>query len=65
MKSVAGSKKSMKPLAREGARVSRTRSTEKTQNMPKSALGNLMAAAANACFRYLSVASTIPSDTAR
>lgn len=45
--------------------MSQTTSTEKTQNMPKRALGNLMDAATNAFLRNLSAASIMPSDTSR
>jgi hypothetical protein len=65
MNTVAGSKKSMNALARAGTKVSKTTSTENTQNMPKRALGNLMDAATKACLRYLSAASTMPSDTSK
>lgn len=65
MNKVAGSNNSMNPLARAGANVSKTTRTEKTQNIPNRALGNLMDAATNACLRSLSVASTMPSDTSR
>ena len=65
MNIVAGSKKFMNAFARGGANVSKTTSTEKTQNMPKRALGNLMPAATNAFLRNLSAASIMPSDTTR
>lgn len=51
MNRVAGSKKPTKPFAAEGAKLSSTISTENTQNIPKSALGNLMAAATKALLR--------------
>lgn len=60
MKTVAGSKKAMNPLASEGGR---RRRRAKTQNMAKRALGNLMEAAAKACSTNLSAATNMPSDT--
>ncbi|RWV83201.1 hypothetical protein BHE74_00033171 [Ensete ventricosum] len=65
MNRVAGSKKPTKPIAADGVAKSNTVRTENTQNIPKRALGNLIAAATKACFRSLSAARIAPSDTAR
>lgn len=65
MNKVAGSKKPIKPIAADGAIESKTISTEKTQNIPKRALGNFIAAATKACLRNLSAARISPSDTTK
>lgn len=65
MNSVAGSKKFVNAFAADGAATSKTIKTVKTQNIPKRALGNLMAAATKAFFRNLSAAKINPRDTAR
>lgn len=38
---------------------------ENIQNIPNSALGNLIAAATNASFKNLSIAKIIPSETTK
>ena len=65
MKSVVGSKKSIRLVAAAGTTESKTMRTENTQNMPKSALGNLIEAAAKAFFKSLSDARIMPRDTAK
>ena len=59
----AGSKKFIKAVAAEGRVESRTIRSENIQNIPNNALGNLMAAATNAFFKYLSIARISPRDT--
>lgn len=59
----AGSKKFIKAVAAEGTVESRMIKTEKIQNIPNNALGNLMAAATNAFFNNLSIATISPRDT--
>ncbi|KAK1325008.1 hypothetical protein QJS10_CPA01g00985 [Acorus calamus] len=56
MNRVAGSKKPINPAAADGATTSRAIKTEKTQNIPKRALGNLIEAATKALFKNLSTA---------
>ena len=59
----AGSKKFIKAVAAEGTVESRAIKTENIQNIPNNALGNLMAAAANAFFKNLSTARISPRET--
>ena len=61
----AGSKKFIRLFAAAGMVESRIIRTEKMQNIPKSALGNLIAAATNAFFKNLSIAKIIPSETTK
>lgn len=63
MNSKAGSKKFINALAAAGTVESRIIKTENIQNIPNNALGNLMAAATNACFKNLSIAIISPRDT--
>lgn len=65
MNNVAGSKKSINALAAEGIAESKTMRAVNTQNIPKRALGNLMAAATKARFRNLSAARINPRETTR
>lgn len=65
MNKSAGSKKFIKLVATAGTVESRITRTENIQNIPKSALGNLMEAATNAFFKNLSIARIIPSETTR
>lgn len=65
MNSSAGSKKFIKLVATAGTVESRIIRMENIQNIPKSALGNLMEAATNACFKKLSIARKIPTETIR
>ncbi|KAM1172873.1 hypothetical protein ACFX2G_023409 [Malus domestica] len=57
----AGSK-FIKLVATAGTVESRITRTENLQNIPKSALENLMAAVTNAFFKNLSIARKIPTD---
>ena len=59
----AGSKKLIIPFAAAGTTESNIIRTEKIQNIPNKALGNLMDAATKACFKNWSAASMIPSET--
>lgn len=61
----AGSKKLTNAVAAAGTVESRIIRTENMQNIPNNALGNLIAAATNACFRNLSTARMRPRDTAK
>lgn len=63
MKIKAGSKKFIRAVAAEGTVESRIIKTENMQNIPNNALGNLIAAATNACFKNLSTARIVPRDT--
>jgi len=65
MNKSAGSKKLTNAAAAEGTVASRVMRTENMQNIPNKALGNLIAAATNACFRNLSAARIRPRDTAK
>lgn len=65
MKRRAGSKKFIKLVAAEGMVESSIIRTEKMQNIPNRALGNLIAAAKNAFFNNLSSASINPRDTTK
>lgn len=65
MNNKAGSKKFITLAAAAGIVASRIIRTLNMQNMPNSALGNLIAAATNALFNNLSVARIIPSETSK
>ena len=65
MNKKAGSKKLITLAAAAGITVSRIIRIENVQNIPNSALGNLIDADTKACFSNLSVATIIPSETTK